>query len=29
VNPRCWYVARFIDEHPEYAGMLAASTPRD
>jgi uncharacterized protein len=29
VDPRCWYVARFIDEHREYAGMLAASTPRD
>jgi len=20
----CWYVARFVDEHPEYADLLAA-----
>ena len=24
VVPRCWYVAQFIDEHPEYADLLAA-----
>jgi predicted GNAT family acetyltransferase len=23
VVPSCWYVARFIDEHPEYADLLA------
>ena len=23
VIPRCWYVARFIDEHPEYADLVA------
>ena len=23
VVPQCWYVARFIDEHPEYADLLA------
>jgi predicted GNAT family acetyltransferase len=24
VVPRCWYVAQYIDEHPEYADLLAA-----
>jgi len=24
VVPRCWFVAQFIDEHPEYADLLAA-----
>jgi hypothetical protein len=24
VVPSCWYVARFIDEHPEYGDLLAA-----
>ena len=24
VVPRCWYVAQFIDEHPEYADLVAA-----
>ena len=24
VVPQCWYVAQFIDEHPEYADLLAA-----
>jgi predicted GNAT family acetyltransferase len=24
VVPRCWYVAQFIDEHPEYGDLLAA-----
>ena len=24
VVPRCWYVAQFIDEHPEYRDLLAA-----
>ncbi|HZQ27681.1 MAG TPA: GNAT family N-acetyltransferase [Acidimicrobiales bacterium] len=24
VVPHCWYVARFIDEHPEYQDLLAA-----
>ena len=24
VVPRCWYVAQFIDEHPEYSDLLAA-----
>jgi predicted GNAT family acetyltransferase len=23
VVPRCWYVAEFIDTHPEYADLLA------
>jgi predicted GNAT family acetyltransferase len=26
VVPRCWYVAEFIDEHPEYQGLVAAPT---
>ena len=24
VVPHCWYVAQFIDEHPEYQDLLAA-----
>jgi uncharacterized protein len=24
VEARCWYVAQFIDEHPEYRDLLAA-----
>jgi len=24
VVPRCWYVAEFIDAHPEYQDLLAA-----
>jgi uncharacterized protein len=24
VVPACWYVAEFIDEHPEYRDLLAA-----
>ena len=24
VVPSCWYVAQFIDEHPEYGDLLAA-----
>lgn len=24
VVPRCWYVAQFIDDHPEYRDLLAA-----
>ena len=24
VVPTCWYVAQFIDEHPEYGDLLAA-----
>lgn len=24
VVPHCWYVAAFIDDHPEYADLLAA-----
>ena len=24
VVPHCWYVAQFIDEHPEYGDLLAA-----
>jgi predicted GNAT family acetyltransferase len=24
VVPLCWYVAQYIDEHPEYADLLAA-----
>ena len=24
VVPRCWFVAQFIDENPEYADLLAA-----
>ncbi len=23
VVPKCWYVAQFIDQHPEYADLLA------
>lgn len=23
VDPRCWYVARFIDEHPDYRDLRA------
>jgi predicted GNAT family acetyltransferase len=23
VVPRCWYVAEFIDEHPEYQALVA------
>lgn len=25
VVPHCWYVAQFIDEHPEYADLLAVA----
>jgi uncharacterized protein len=25
VDPRCWYVAGFIDDHPEYADLRAAA----
>jgi len=24
IVPRCWYVAEFIDEHPDYRDLLAA-----
>ncbi len=24
VDPQCWYVAQFIDAHPEYADLLAS-----
>lgn len=24
VVPRCWYVAEFVDHHPEYRDLLAA-----
>jgi predicted GNAT family acetyltransferase len=24
VVPQCWYVAQFIDEHPEYGDLIAA-----
>ena len=24
VVPSCWYVAQFIDEHPDYADLLTA-----
>ncbi|MCU1390358.1 MAG: hypothetical protein JWL72_3696 [Ilumatobacteraceae bacterium] len=24
VVPQCWYVAQYIDQHPEYADLLAA-----
>jgi predicted GNAT family acetyltransferase len=24
VVPQCWYVGQFIDEHPEYADLVAA-----
>jgi predicted GNAT family acetyltransferase len=24
VRPTCWYVAQFIDEHPEYQDLVAA-----
>jgi predicted GNAT family acetyltransferase len=24
VDPQCWYVAQFIDQHPEYQDLLAA-----
>ena len=23
VEPRCWYVAQFIDDHPEYADLAS------
>ena len=23
VDPQCWYVAQFIDEHPDYADLVA------
>lgn len=26
VVPSCWYVAQFIDEHPEYRDLLAPAT---
>jgi len=26
VVPRCWYVAQFIDEHPEYQALVTAPT---
>jgi predicted GNAT family acetyltransferase len=25
IEPRCWFVAQFIDDNPEYADLLAAS----
>jgi predicted GNAT family acetyltransferase len=28
VVPRCWYVAEFIDTHPDYADLLAARVIR-
>lgn len=24
IVPQCWFVAQFVDEHPEYADLLAA-----
>ena len=24
IVPQCWYVAQFVDEHPEYRDLLAA-----
>jgi len=24
IEPRCWYVAQFVDEHPEYEDLVAA-----
>jgi predicted GNAT family acetyltransferase len=27
VVAQCWYVNQFIDEHPDYADLLAARTP--
>jgi hypothetical protein len=24
VVPQCWYVAEFIDRHPDYADLLAS-----
>jgi predicted GNAT family acetyltransferase len=24
IVPQCWYVAQFVDEHPEYKDLLAA-----
>ncbi|HEY5873787.1 MAG TPA: GNAT family N-acetyltransferase [Ilumatobacteraceae bacterium] len=29
VVPVCWYVAQFIDEHPEYADLLEPANPPD
>ena len=26
VVPQCWYVAEFIDDHPEYQPLLAAAS---
>lgn len=28
VIPQCWYVAQYIDAHPEYADLLASPGPR-
>ncbi|CAB4877918.1 unannotated protein [freshwater metagenome] len=28
VVAQCWYVAQFIDEHPDYAHLLAPSPPQ-
>ena len=29
VVPACWYVAQYIDEHPEYADLLEPADPPD
>ena len=29
VVPACWYVAQYIDEHPEYADLLEPADPSD
>jgi hypothetical protein len=28
IEPRCWYVADFVDSHPEYADPVAERTSR-
>jgi predicted GNAT family acetyltransferase len=28
IEPRCWYVRQFVDEHPEYADLVADGTRR-
>ncbi len=27
VQPQCWYVAQFIEEHPEYADLESVTNP--
>lgn len=27
IVPACWFVAQFVDQHPEYAGLIAGAHP--